>query len=262
MPIFLDSGSLKEIEKYLKMGIIRGVTTNPTILLKDGVTGGMKGVRARSVEIARLINPLPFSVEVTTNDPLQMRVQAQELSAMAPNIVVKITIHGPNGELQNLEVIHELEVQQNIRINATAMMSAQQCFVASMAGATYVSLFGGRVANMGYNPCDEITKLRKALDRFDLKAKIIIGSTREVLNIMEWLNSGAHFVTVVPNLLEGMIVHPYSKETVRQFLIDAAKIEVRQEVDSLFSPEEGNSGKVETASIPSKQKLVHQEYEG
>ena len=109
MPIFLDSGNLKEIEKYLKMGIIRGVTTNPTILLKDGVSNGMKGIKARSVEIARLINPLPLSVEVTTNDPLQIRSQAQELAAMAPNINIKITIHGPNGELQNLEIIHELE---------------------------------------------------------------------------------------------------------------------------------------------------------
>ena len=86
MPIFLDSGNLKEIEKYLKMGIIRGVTTNPTILLNDGVTGGMKGIKARSVEIARLINPLPLSVEVTTNDPLLMRSQAQELAAIALNI--------------------------------------------------------------------------------------------------------------------------------------------------------------------------------
>ena len=234
MAIFLDTGNLKEIEKYLKMGIIRGVTTNPTILLKDGVTGGMKGIRARSVEIARLIDPLPLSVEVCTNDPLQMQSQAQELAAMGSNIIVKITIHGPNGELENLEVIHELEAQRNIRVNATAMMSAQQCFVAAMAGATYVSLFAGRIANMGYNPCEEITRLRNVLDNFNLKAKIIVGSTREVLNIIEWLNCGAHFVTVVPNLLEGMIIHPYSKETVRQFLADAAKIETRPEVEHLL----------------------------
>ena len=61
----------------------------------------------------------------------------------------------------------------------------------------------------------KLSKLRKVLDDFNLKAKIIIGSTREVLNVIEWLEAGAHFVTVVPNLLEGMIVHPYSKETVR-----------------------------------------------
>jgi transaldolase len=227
MPIFLDTGNLKEIEKYLKMGIVRGVTTNPTILLKDGVTGGMKGVKSRTSEIARMIAPLPLSVEVTTNDPPRMLEQAQELAAMASNINVKITIHGPNGELQNLEVIHELETRHNIRINVTAMMSAQQCFVAALAGATYVSLFGGRVNNMGYNACEEITKLRELLDEFDLKAKIIIGSTREVLNIIEWLGAGAHIVTVTPNLLEGMIVHPYTKETVQMFLADAAKTETK-----------------------------------
>jgi len=225
MPIFLDTGNLKEIEKYLKMGIIRGVTTNPTILLKDGVTGGMKGVKARSAEIAKMIAPLPLSVEVTTNDPPKMLEQAQEFAAWADNINVKITIHGPNGELQNLEVIHELEEKRDIRINVTAMMSAQQCLLAAMAGATYVSLFGGRVNNMGYNACEEISKLRQVLDDFDLKAKIIIGSTREVLNVIEWLGAGAHYVTVAPNLLEGMIVHPYTKETVQMFLADAAKAE-------------------------------------
>ena len=227
MPIFLDTGNLKEIEKYLKMGIIRGVTTNPTILLKDGVTGGMKGVKARSAEIAKMIAPLPLSAEVTTNDPPKMLEQAQELAALAPNINVKITIHGPNGELQNLEVIHELEEKRNIRINVTAMMSAQQCLLAAMAGATYVSLFGGRVNNMGYNACEEISKLRQVLDDFNLKAKIIIGSTREVLNVIEWLGAGAHYVTVAPNLLEGMIVHPYTKETVQMFLADAAKAEAK-----------------------------------
>jgi transaldolase len=199
-------------------------------------------------------------VEVTTNDPLQMQSQAQDLACLAPNIIIKITIHGPNGETENLEVIHELETKRNIRVNVTAMMSAQQCLVAAMAGATYVSLFGGRIANMGYNPCEEITKLRKVLDDFNLKAKIIIGSTREVLNVIEWLGAGAHFVTVVPNLLEAMIVHPYSKETVRMFLADAAKIETQMEVDHLFTPREKVSNKEETIIAPSKEKVVNQEH--
>jgi len=82
------------------------------------------------------------------------------------------------------------------------------------------------VNNMGYNACIEIKKLRKVLDDFDLKAKIIIGSTREVLNVIEWLEAGAHIITVVQKFLEGMIVHPYSKDTVRQFLNDAKKIDM------------------------------------
>ena len=222
--IFLDTGKIEDIKTYLAMGIIRGVTTNPTILLRDGVSGGMEGIQKRTIEIAKLIDPLPLSVEVITNDRNEMIEQAKAFSAWASNINVKITIHGPNGETENVEVIHELETKHNIRVNVTAMMSAQQCLLAAMAGATYVSIFGGRVNNMGYNACDEITKLRKILDQLDLKAQIIVGSTREVLNVIEWFQAGAHIVTVTLSLIKGMIVHPYSKETVQMFLNDANEV--------------------------------------
>ncbi len=225
MPIFLDTGSLDDIEKYLRMGIIRGVTTNPTILLQSGVTGGMPAIKQRSIEIAQLIAPLPLSVEVTSNDRNRSLEEALAFASWADNINVKITIHGPSGETENLELIHELETKHDVRINVTAMMSAQQCFLAALAGATYVSIFGGRVNNMGYNSNEEIFKLRQVLDQFDLDSKIIVGSTREVLNVIEWLNAGADIVTVVPKFLDGMIVHPYSKETVQMFLADAAKAE-------------------------------------
>lgn len=225
MAIFLDTGNVSEIKKYLKMGILRGVTTNPTILCQDGICGGMAGIKKMAVEIADVIKPYPLFVEVTTNDRGKMIEQSLEFHKWASNISVKIPIHGPQGELENLEVIHEMETKHDIRINVTAMMSAQQCLLAAMAGATYVSLFGGRVNNMGYNVCDEIKKLRRVLNSFDLKSKIIIGSTREILNVIEWLDAGAHYVTVLPALLKGMIVHPYSKETVQMFLTDAMKIE-------------------------------------
>jgi transaldolase len=221
MAIFLDTGKIEEIEKYLNMGVIRGVTTNPTILAKCGVTGGKDAVKKRSMAIAALVAPYPLSVEVISNDPKVMLQQAQEFSGWAENINVKIPIHGPNGELHNLEIVHHLEKTLNIRINVTAMMSAQQCFLAALAGATYVSLFGGRVNNMGYNCVAEIRKLRALLERFELKSRIIVGSTREVLNVIEWLEAGAHIVTATPNLLEGMLVHPFSKETVQMFLKDA-----------------------------------------
>jgi len=120
--------------------------------------------------------------------------------------------------------VHLLETEHDVRVNVTAMMSAQQGLLAALAGATYVSIFGGRVNNMGYNCVGEIEKLRCLLDDFELETKIIIGSTREVLNVVEWLTAGAHIVTVTPRLLEGMIVHPYSKETVQMFLADAEKL--------------------------------------
>jgi transaldolase len=224
MAIFLDTGNIDELKKYLGMGIIRGVTTNPTILLKSGVTGGMEGVKQRTIEIAHLISPLPLSVEVTSNNPEDMLRQAKEFASWAGNINVKITIHGPKGELDNLSIIHELETKCNIRVNVTAMMSAQQCFLAALAGASYVSLFCGRVNNMGYDSRKEIAMMRKLLDMHGLKAKIIAASTREVINVAEWLEAGAHIVTVIPKFIEGMIVHPYSKETVQMFLDDGAKL--------------------------------------
>jgi len=224
MPIFLDSSNLEEIEKFHRMGIIRGVTTNPTIMVKDGITGGMKGIESRAKDIARIVDPLPVSVEVITSDRNETIKQAQAFASWANNINVKITVHGPQGELENMEIIHELETVHDIRVNVTAMMSAQQGLLAALAGATYVSIFGGRVNNMGYNVCAEIKKLRKVLDSFDLKSRIIIGSTREVLNVIEWLEAGAHIVTVLPNLLSSMLVHPYSKETVQMFLKDGAKL--------------------------------------
>ena len=223
MSIFLDSGDLNEIRRFHKMGIIRGVTTNPTILLKDGVRGGLDGIRQHFIKIAQMINPYPLSAEVTTNDKDKMIEQARDIVKWADNMIVKIPIHGPNGELENLEVVHELEKKHGVRINVTAMMSAQQCYLAASAGATYVSIFGGRVNNMGYNTIGEIKILRKLLDDFDLPSKIIMGSTREILNVVEWLHAGAHIVTVLPKFLEGMIVHPYSKETVKMFLDDAEK---------------------------------------
>tara|TARA_B100000315_G_scaffold259215_1_gene314255 strand:- start:1041 stop:1721 length:681 start_codon:yes stop_codon:yes gene_type:complete len=225
MAIFLDTGNIDEIKKYHEMGIIRGVTTNPTILSKEGITGGMHGVKERSIEIAKLISPLPLSVEVTTNDMDRMMEQALDFATWSDNINVKITIHGPEGEIENLRIVHELETKHDVRINVTAMMSAQQCFLAAMAGASYISIFGGRVNNMGYNVCSEISRLRRLLDSFDLESQIIVGSTREILNIVEWLDAGAHIVTVTPSLIQGMLVHPYSKETVQMFLEDGKKFD-------------------------------------
>ena len=223
MAIFLDSSKIEEIKKYHAMGLIRGVTTNPTILLKEGVTGGMAGVKARLIEIANFLAPYPVSCEVTTNDRQGMLSQAKDIASWAKNINVKITIHGPHGELDNLAVVHELETKHHIPVNVTAMMNVQQCFLAAMAGATYVSMLSGRVNNMGYDSVNEIRILRALLDQHQLKAKIIAASTREILNVTQWLHAGAHIVTVAPQFIDGMIVHPYSKETVQMFLDDAAK---------------------------------------
>jgi len=257
MAIFVDSGDVKEIQKFMRMGILRGVTTNPTILLKDGVKCGIAEIRKRTIEIAEIIHPYSLSIEVTSNEKNEMIEQAREFSRWADNIVVKITIHGPNGELDNLEVIHILEQKYNIPVNVTAMMSAQQCFLAAMAGATYVSIFAGRVNNMGYNCIEEIRKTRKLIDDFELKAKIIAASTREILNVVEWFVAGAHIVTVLPRLLQGMIVHPYSKETVQMFLADAKKAETllieNKDIDLVaVAPQKSHRSDLEFVNKPAK----------
>ena len=149
---------------------LAGMVPNILLVFQSGVAMGwlkLSGVGRSTLiplffnKLAKLIYPLPLSLEVTTNEKEEMIRQTKEFSSWSDNINVKITIHGPNGELENLEVIHKLENENNIKVNVTAMMSAQQCFIASLAGATYVSLFGGRINDMGYNSVDEIKKLRK-----------------------------------------------------------------------------------------------------
>ena len=222
--IFLDTGKIEEIEKYHALGLVRGVTTNPTILVKDGVTGGWPGIEKHCRRILEMVAPLPVSLEVTSGDPAEMLEQARMLAQWGKNANVKIPIHGPAGGTDYLRLVHQLESKEDIRVNVTAMMSAQQCLLAAMAGATYVSIFGGRVNNMGYDCVGEIKRLRRLLDAFGSPAKIIVGSTREVLNIVQWFEAGADIVTTVPSLLEGMLVHPYSKETVQMFLEDGKKL--------------------------------------
>ena len=222
--IFIDTGDFETIKKFHKFGIIHGVTTNPSILVKGGLKGGIPALKAHLIDVAKFIHPLPLSIEVLSNDLPQMIDQSIEFCGWADNIVTKIPIHGPEGELENLQAIHELETVHDVRVNVTAIMSAQQALLAAYAGGSYLSLFGGRVNNMGYSSNDEITKLRYLLDQESLKGQIIAASTREVLNVVEWISAGAHIVTVTPALLEGMIVHPYSKETVQMFLRDAASL--------------------------------------
>lgn len=218
MSIFLDTADIKEIERFMNMGIIRGVTTNPSILLAEKIS--LEDTEKVIKSIAKLMRPYPVSVETACTFKEDIIYEAKEFASWGDNIVVKIPIHGPNGELENIEAIHELE-SDGIHINTTAMMNAQQGYLAALAGSSYVSLFGGRINDIGYDSNIEITKLSNLITYHFLKSKIIVGSTREVSNIIDWLKAGAHFVTVTPKLLEKMFLHPYTKETVQQFLKDS-----------------------------------------
>jgi transaldolase len=220
---FLDTGNLEQIKKYLDLAIIQGVTTNPTIMKKDGVTGGFEAIKARSLEIAKLIYPFPLSVEAASpsGNKQELIEQAMEFSSWADNINIKIPFTDQKGN-PNTDVISRLANLGSVSINVTAMMSVSQCLIAANAGAKYVSIFSGRIANMGYDPIVEINRLRTLIDRTGMDVQIIAASTREAFNVLQWIEAGAHIVTVTPDLLKPCIDHPYTRETVAMFDADSA----------------------------------------
>jgi len=217
MRIFLDTADLNQVEHWLKQGVVDGVTTNPSIMFKDGVTDIEEGAR----RLTALLGDRPLSVEVTSNDHAKMLEQARQFAAWARNIVVKIPIVNEQGE-SCLGVVHGLS-QEGIAINATAILSFNQAILAAKAGATYVSIFAGRVADEGNDPAVVIRNVRWWLEQWDHPAQIVVGSIRTVLDVQNAALAGAHIVTVPSQFLPKMVDHKYSRETVRQFVQDAEK---------------------------------------
>lgn len=217
MEIFIDSASTTEIKKWFDMGVIDAVTTNPSIMLKDGVYD----VEAGAKEIAALIDNRPLSVEVTTNDLDEMLTQAQLFASWAPNIVVKIPQITQDG-VPCYGVIRQLETE-GIKINATAALSLGQVILAAKAGASYISIFAGRVADEGGNAVEVIKNSVEWLERWKYDSKIIVGSIRSVGDILSAAMAGAHIITIPPQFLGKMADHKYTRETVRQFIDDAKK---------------------------------------
>jgi len=217
MEIFLDTANIDQIKKWLAQGVIDGVTTNPSIMLKDGVYDIEAGAKA----IAALLGDLPLSVEVITNDLDEMLAQARTFASWAKNIVVKIPVINESG-MPCFGVVKTLE-SSGVRVNVTAMLSFGQMMLAAKAGATYISLFGGRVADEGQPMGDVIRMTRRWLDDWGFKSKIIVGSVREVMNIQEAAAAGAHVVTIPPQFLARLADHKYTRFTVGEFVRDGQK---------------------------------------
>jgi transaldolase len=213
--IFLDSADFKEVEKWLRQGVIDGVTTNPSIMFKDGVYDFEEGAR----KIASLIAHRPLSVEVTTNEQEEMVRQARQFATWAENVVVKIPVVNEYGE-SCLGVVHTLS-QEGIRVNSTAILSFNQAMLAAKAGATYVSIFGGRIADEGNDPAVVIRNVREWLKEWTFPTEIIVGSIRTAMDIQNAALAGAHIITIPPPFLPKIIDHKYTRETVRQFNQDA-----------------------------------------
>src|SRR5712671_6047338 len=217
MQIFIDSANVKQIETWLVQGIVDGATTNPSIMFKDGVAD----IEAGALRICKLLGDRPVSVEVTSNHHETMLEQGRLFATWARNIVIKIPIVNEFGE-SCLGVMHQL-TREGIAVNATAILSFNQAILAAKAGATYVSIFAGRVADEGNDPAVVIRNVRQWLDDWGLSARIIVGSIRTVMDVQIAALAGAHIITIPPQFLPKIVDHRYSRETVRQFVQDAQK---------------------------------------
>ena len=217
MDIFIDSANIAEIEKWFDMGVIDGATTSPSIMFNDGVYDAEAGAK----EIATLINPGPLSVEVTTDDLDEMIEQARRFAFWAPNIVIKVPQIARDGT-PCYGVIKQLE-SEGIKVNATVALSLGQVILAAKVGATYISIFAGRVADEGGNAPEVIRNSVDWLEHWEYKSKIIVGSIRSVGDVLSAAIAGAHIITIPPEFVTKMVDHKYTRDTVRQFVGDAVK---------------------------------------
>ncbi len=217
MEIFLDTANVNDIRHWMGEGLVDGITTNPTIMLNDGMYDQERGAK----EIAGLVFPRPVSVEVTTNDHDEMVSQARTFTRWAENIVVKIPVINELG-VSSMRVVKVL-VDEGIHVNVTACLSFGQAALAAKVGATYVSIFSGRISDEGNDAPRAIQVTAEWLGHWGYKTRIIVGSIRRPYDIQEAMEAGAHIVTTSPQFLAKLLDHKYSRETVRQFNADASK---------------------------------------
>lgn len=208
MPLFIDSSDPKEIQELFAWGVISGVTTNPLILAREAPEADL-GERIRAVLDASWGD---VSVELTSETEPEMLDEAARYHAWDPKrIVIKV----PFGET-GLRALHQL-TRMGVKTNVTCLMAMNQAYLAALAGATYVSIFSGRVRDMGYDVRPVIASTRAVLEREGLAAKIIVGSIRHVMDVNEALEAGAHVPTVTPQILRKMVWNPRTIETINEF---------------------------------------------
>lgn len=206
MKIFADTSKVDEIKEFLSWGVVDGVTTNPKIIASDG-----NELEPTIKEICKM-QPGPVSVEVTTNDYEGMVKEGEHYASWAKNIVIKVPII-PSG----LKAIKTLSAK-GIKTNATCSMSYNQSLLAAKAGATYVSLFYGRIGDLGFDPYVVTKDTADTYRLWGAKSEIIIGSIRSLLDVNRAYLSGAHIVTVPPKFLRQMADNPMTTKTVDEFL--------------------------------------------
>ena len=217
MKIFVDSANLVDIEAALERGIAAGVTTNPSILAKEKKGDFREHIKEILGLLERYGSQIPVSVEVFSTEPAEMISQAEEFVkhfGWYKELNVKIPI-GWN----ELAVIRELR-RREVKVNCTCCMSFNQAIMAAQAGANYVSLFYGRIRDIGYDAASVVRATRQVFRDGEVPTEIIVGSIRHIVDINEAFQAGADIVTVPPKFFPQMVSHPKTDEAVQQFIGD------------------------------------------
>ena len=211
MKLFVDSGSVRDIETLAAIGIIDGVTTNPSLLAKE------KGdYRQILVDICRIVQG-PVSAEVVATDYDGMVREGRDLASIDEHIVVKV----PFGK-EGVRACRTLSTE-GLRVNVTLVFSATQALLAAKTGATFVSPFVGRLDDIATSGMDLIAQLVEIFDNYDFPTEVLVASVRHPVHVVEAARLGADICTCPPTVFEAMFKHPLTDLGLERFLKDWEK---------------------------------------
>ena len=223
--IFCDIAELDLIKKFNKKKIVKGFTTNPSLMRKAGA----KDYKSYSKKILKICNKKPISLEVFADDYMEMKKQAVKINAWAKNVYVKVPVANSKGKFMG-KIIKELN-SQNIKLNITAVYSAKQTKkilkLINNKTKVIISLFAGRAGDTGKDPVPEFKKSIFLAKKFK-NVEILWASVREPYNYIQAKDLGCHIITVPPATIEkiekfGKSFNQLTKETVKAFLVDSKK---------------------------------------
>src|SRR3954465_14616174 len=211
MKLFIDSGNLKEIETLVPLGIIDGITTNPTLLAKEG--GDYRGLLKKICQIVQG----PTSAEVVATDTDGMLRQGRELAAIDEHIVVKVPF-----TRDGVRACKTLS-SEGIRVNVTLIFSAAQALLAAKVGATFVSPFVGRLDDISTSGMNLIQEIVEIFENYDFSTEVLVASTRSPMHIVEAARLGADICTCPPAVIDALFNHPLTDNGLKKFLADWEK---------------------------------------
>lgn len=213
MRIFLDTANIQEVRDAARMGVISGVTTNPSLVAKEG-SGDL---RDRILEICSIVQG-PVSVEAVSLDAEGIVEEARRLSRWSSHVVVKVPIT-PAG----LEATSALS-KEGVKTNLTLCFSPNQALLAALAGATYVSPFVGRLDDASHDGMQVVADAVEILDYYQLSTQVIAASIRHPLHSVAAAKAGAHVATIPFKVLMQMVRHPLTDAGIERFLADWKKV--------------------------------------